>query len=122
MALRQGRARAVRRVGGGYGCGSTAHRLRDPGSDRFKYVILPIVLIVAGVAAAVRLDDTVLRVLAIATVVVQVAALRRTQRFSARFARALPLGRRSRRARATELVYAVSALAGVVLLAWSFLD
>ncbi|MCU1372225.1 MAG: hypothetical protein JWO77_3419 [Ilumatobacteraceae bacterium] len=72
--------------------------------------------------AAIRLRGTALLIVAIAAVLVQVVSLRRTQRFSARFARALPLGRRSRRARAVELTYAVSALAGVALLAWSFVD
>lgn len=85
-------------------------------------MILPLVLVAAGVVAAVRLGGSELFFVAVAAVVVQVLALRRTQRFSARFARALPFGRRSRRARQVELVYAVAALGGVVLLVWSFVD
>jgi hypothetical protein len=85
-------------------------------------VLLPFVLIAAGVAAAVQLRGSGLLVVAVAAVIVQVVTLRRTQRMSARFARALPLGRRSRQARRVELLYAVAALAGVALLAWSFVD
>ena len=83
-------------------------------------MILPIVLVLAAVAAAIRLRDSVLLLAAVAAVVIQVVSVRRSQRFAARFARALPLARRSRRARATEFIYTVSALAGLALLAWSF--
>jgi len=53
---------------------------------------------------------------AIAVAVVEFAALRRSQRFSARVWRSIPVGRRGDRERATESVYVVAALAGLVLL------
>jgi hypothetical protein len=49
--------------------------------------------------------------------VVQYGALRRSQRFSARLWRSLGVGQRSSHERATESIYVVAALAGIVLLA-----
>jgi hypothetical protein len=49
--------------------------------------------------------------------VVEYVALRRSQRFSARLWRSVGVGRRNSRERATESIYGVSAVAGIVLLA-----
>jgi hypothetical protein len=48
--------------------------------------------------------------------VVEYATLRRSQRFTSRLWRSAPIGRRRSRERATETVYVVAAVAGVVLL------
>jgi hypothetical protein len=53
---------------------------------------------------------------AAAVAVIEYAALRRSQRFSARLWRSVPVGRRRSRERATETVYVVTAVAGVALL------
>jgi hypothetical protein len=47
---------------------------------------------------------------------VEYATLRRSQRFSARFWRSIGFGRRSSREHATEGIYVVSVVAGVVVL------
>ena len=54
---------------------------------------------------------------AVAVAGVEFAALRRSQQFSARVWRSVRVGRRSRRERATESLYVVTAIAGVILLA-----
>jgi hypothetical protein len=48
--------------------------------------------------------------------VLEYATLRRSQRFSARLWRSVGIGRRSSHERATESIYVVTALAGIVLL------
>jgi hypothetical protein len=52
-----------------------------------------------------------------AVAVVEYATLQRSQQFSARVWRSVRVGRRSRRERATESLYVVTAVAGVSLLA-----
>lgn len=52
---------------------------------------------------------------AAAVAVVEYVTLRRSQRFSARVWRSVPIGRRRGRERATETLYVVAALAGVAL-------
>ncbi len=54
---------------------------------------------------------------AVAVAGVEFAALQRSQQFSARVWRSVRVGRRSRRERATESLYVVTAIAGVILLA-----
>jgi len=54
-------------------------------------------------------------VAAVAVAVVEYVTLRRSQRFSARLWRSVRLGRRSSHERAAETIYAVSAVAGVLL-------
>ena len=49
--------------------------------------------------------------------VVEYATLRRSQRFSARLWRSVRIGRRSSHERATETIYVVTAVAGIILLA-----
>jgi hypothetical protein len=53
---------------------------------------------------------------------VEYAAFQRSQRFSARFWRSVGLTRRSTRERGVELLYLLSAVAGVALLVWSLLQ
>ena len=53
---------------------------------------------------------------AIAVGVVEFATLRRSQRFTARVWRSIPLGHRRNREQATESVYVLAALAGLILL------
>ena len=52
---------------------------------------------------------------AAAVAMIQYGTLRRSQRFSARVLRSAPMGRRRSRARATESLYVVSAVAGVAI-------
>jgi hypothetical protein len=52
---------------------------------------------------------------AAAVAVVEYATLRRSQRFSARVWRNVPIGRRRSRERATETLYVVTAVAGVAV-------
>ncbi len=54
---------------------------------------------------------------AVGVTVVEYATFRRSQRFSARMWRSVPIGRRSSRERSTETVYVITAIAGVALLA-----
>lgn len=58
----------------------------------------------------------------VAVAVVELATLRRSQRFSARLWRSVGVGSRSRREHATESLYVVSAVAGVALLVVAILS
>jgi hypothetical protein len=53
---------------------------------------------------------------AVAVAVIEYSTMRRSQRFSARLWRSLRVGRRSSRERGAETIYAVTAVAGVILL------
>jgi hypothetical protein len=60
-------------------------------------------------------------VVAIVVAAVEYATLQRSQRFSARFWRSVGVTKRSTRERAIEIIYMISAVAGVVLLIGSLL-
>ncbi|MHB1444989.1 MAG: hypothetical protein ACYCTI_08235 [Acidimicrobiales bacterium] len=81
--------------------------------DRIMVVWL---VLAAPVAAAVLFLGSWGWLAAAAVVaVVEHATLRRSQRFSARLWRSVSIGRRSSHERATETIYGVTAVAGVVL-------
>jgi len=81
--------------------------------------VIVVYLVLAAPVAAVFLFWGSWGWLAAAVVVgvLEYAALRRTQRFTARLWRSLSVGRRSSHERATETIYVVAAVAGIVLLA-----
>ena len=80
-------------------------------------------LLAAPIAGAVLFWGSWGYVAAAAVVaVVEFATLQRSQRFSARAWRSLSVGRRSRRERATERLYVITAMAGVALLAMAVLS
>ena len=79
-------------------------------------MIAVLVLLAVSVAAILLFwGSWVWMIVAGAVAVVEVVALRRSERFSARVWRNVPLGRRRRQERATETAYVISAAAGVVL-------
>ena len=81
-------------------------------------VIVVYLVLAAPVAAAVLFWGSWGWLAAAAVVgVVEYATLRRSQRFSARLWRSLSVGRRSSHERATESIYVVAAVTGIVLLA-----
>ena len=59
---------------------------------------------------------------AAAVAILEYATLQRSQRFSARVWRSVRVGRRSSRERATESLYVIAAVAGVVLLVMAVLS
>jgi len=85
-------------------------------------VIVAYLLLAAPVVAAVLLWGSWLWVaVAVVVAAVEYASLRRSQRFSAHFWRSIGVTRRSTRERGVELLYVVSAAAGVVLLVGALL-
>jgi hypothetical protein len=79
-------------------------------------VLVALVLLAVAVAAIVLFwGSWVWMIVAGAVAVVELVALRRSERFSARVWRNVPLGHRRRQERATETAYLFSAAAGVVL-------
>ena len=80
-----------------------------------------VLLAVALAAIALFWGSWVWMAVAVAVAVVELVALRRSERFSARVGRNVPLGRRRRRERATETAYVLSAAAGVVLFIAAFI-
>jgi hypothetical protein len=86
-------------------------------------VIVAYLLLAAPVASAALFWGSWGWVAASAAVaVVEYGTLQRSQRFSARAWRSVRVGRRSRRERATESLYVVTALVGIALLAVAVLD
>jgi hypothetical protein len=80
-------------------------------------VIVVFIVLAAPVAAAVLFwGSWGWLVAALAVAVIEYTTMRRSQRFSARLWRSVRVGRRSSRERGAETIYAVSAVAGVVLL------
>ncbi len=80
-------------------------------------MLVVLVLLAAPVAAVALFWGSWGWVAAAAAIsVVEYATLRRSQRFSARVWRSVPIGRRRSRERATETLYIVTAVAGVALL------
>jgi hypothetical protein len=80
-------------------------------------VFIILVLLAAPIAAVALFWGSWGWVAAAAVVAfVEFASLRRSQRFSARVWRSSPFGHRRSRERATESLYVVTAVAGVVLL------
>jgi len=82
-----------------------------------RMIFVLAVLAAPIVAAALFWGSWAWTAASIIVAVVEFAAFRRSQRFSARMWRSIPVGHRHRRERATETTYVVAALAGVVLLA-----
>jgi hypothetical protein len=81
-------------------------------------VIVVYLLLAAPVAAAVLFwGSWGWLAAAMVVAVVEYATMQRSQRFSARLWRSIRVGRRSSHERATETIYVVAAVAGVVLLA-----
>jgi len=79
-------------------------------------VLVALVLVAVALAAVVLFWGAWLWMAVAAVVaVVQVAALRRSERFSARVWRSVPVGRRRQREQSIETAYVVCAVAGVVL-------
>ena len=79
-------------------------------------MVLAWVLLAAPVAAVVLFwDSWAWAAAAAAVAAVEYLTLRRSQRFSARLWRNVPIGRRQNRERATETIYVLSAVAGVAL-------
>jgi hypothetical protein len=86
-------------------------------------VLVAYLLLAAPVVAAVLLWGSWGGVaVAVVIAAVEYASLRRSQRFSARFWRSVGVARRSRRERGIEIVYLISAAAGVVTLIVSLLQ
>jgi hypothetical protein len=79
-----------------------------------------VLLAVAVAAIGLFWGSWVWMIVTIAVVVVELVALRRSERFSARVWRNVPRGRRRRQERATETAYVLSAVAGVVLFVIAF--
>jgi hypothetical protein len=79
-------------------------------------IVVFIVLAAPILAAALFWGSWGWMVAALAVAVIEYTTVRRSQRFSARLWRSLRFGRRSSRERTAETIYAVSAVAGVVLL------
>ncbi len=87
------------------------------------YVIVAVLLLVAPVVAALLFWGAWGWVaVAVVVAAVEYATLQRSQRFSARFWRSVGMTRRSTRERGIEIVYLISAAAGVALLVWSLID
>jgi hypothetical protein len=85
-------------------------------------VIVAYLLLAAPVAAALLFwGDWAWVAVAVAVAAVEYAALQRSQRFSARVWRSVGVTKRSTRERGIEIVYVVSAAAGVVVLVVSLL-
>jgi hypothetical protein len=85
-------------------------------------VIVALLLLAAPVVAALLFwGDWGWVALAVVVAAVEYAALQRSQRFSARFWRSVGVTRRSTRERGVEIVYLISAAAGVVILIVSLL-
>jgi hypothetical protein len=85
-------------------------------------VIVAYLLLAAPVVAALLWWGTWGWVaVAVVVAAVEYAALQRSQRFSARFWRSVGVTQRSRRERGIEIIYLVSAAAGVALLIGSLL-
>lgn len=80
-------------------------------------MVIVYVLLAAPIAAVVLFWGSWGWVAAAAAVAaVEYATLRRSQRFSARVWRSVPIGHRHARERTTEALYVVTAVAGVALL------
>jgi hypothetical protein len=79
-------------------------------------IVVVIVLAAPVIAAMLFWGSWPWLVAAMAVAVVEYTTLRRSQRFSARLWRSVRVGRRSSRERTAETIYAVTAVAGVVLL------
>ena len=85
-------------------------------------MLAALVLLAVAVAAIVLFwGSWVWMTVAVAVAVAELVALRRSERFSARVWRNVPLGRRRRRERATETAYVLSAAAGVILFIAAFI-
>jgi hypothetical protein len=85
-------------------------------------VIIAYLLLAAPVVAALLLWGSWGWVaVAVVIAAVEYAALQRSQRFSARFWRSVGVTKRSRRERGIEIVYLLSAVCGVAILAGSLL-
>ncbi len=85
-------------------------------------MIVALLLLAAPVVAALLFwGDWGWVALAVVVAAVEYAALQRSQRFSARFWRSVGVTRRSTRERGVEIVYLISAAAGVVILIVSLL-
>jgi hypothetical protein len=79
-------------------------------------MLVALLLLAVAVAAIVLFwGSWVWMIVAGGVAVIELVALRRSERFSARVWRNAPLGRRRRQERATETTYVLSAAAGVVL-------
>jgi hypothetical protein len=79
-------------------------------------VLIALLLVAVALAAVVLFWGAWLwMVVAAAVAIVQIFALRRSERFSARVWRSVPVGRRRQREQGVETAYVVSAVAGVVL-------
>jgi hypothetical protein len=86
-------------------------------------VIVALLLLAAPVVAALLFWGTWVWVaVAVVTAAVEYASLQRSQRLSARFWRSVGVTRRSTRERGVEVIYLISAAAGVVLLVVSLLS
>jgi len=81
-----------------------------------RVIVVYLVLAAPVVAAVLFWGSWGWTVAAALVGVVEYAALRRSQRFSARFWRSVGVGRRSSHERGAESIYVVTAIAGVVLL------
>jgi hypothetical protein len=80
-------------------------------------VLIPWLLLAAPVVAAVVfLGQWVAVALCLVVAVVELQAFRQTERFSSRVWRAVGRGQQGRNARAAEVVYLLTAVAGVLLL------
>jgi hypothetical protein len=94
-------------------------------AGRYGYiteVIVAFLLLAAPVVAALLMWGAWGWVaVAIVVAAVEYATLQRSQRFSARFWRSVGVTRRSTRERGIEIIYMISAVAGVVLLVGSLL-
>ena len=85
-------------------------------------MIVAYLLLAAPVVAALLFwGDWGWVAVAIVVAAVEYAALQRSQRFSARFWRSVGVAKRSQRERGVEIVYLISAVAGVVILIVSLL-
>jgi hypothetical protein len=80
-------------------------------------IVVYLVLAAPVVATALFWGSWGWLVAAAVVAVVEYAAQKRSRRFTARFWRSVGVGRRSSRERATESIYVVTAVAGIVLLA-----
>jgi hypothetical protein len=80
-------------------------------------VVLPWLLLAAPVVAALLFWGTWAAVaVCVVVALVEVQAFRRTERFGSRVWRAIGKGAKGREARAAEVVYLLTAVAGVLLL------
>ncbi len=86
-------------------------------------VLVAYLLLAAPVVAALLFwGDWAWVAAAVVVAAVEYATLQRSQRFSARFWRSVGVSRRSTRERGIEILYLISAVLGVALLAWSLLQ